>query len=650
MSKKFLFILFIGLVIRIFFIGNTGFLADVAFWKSWSLAASDHGVVWASLNTNSNYPPAFMYVLWLMGKIYAFATGPFNFNDFWRQNNFAFLLVSKSVAIISDVIIACLIYWLFKQKETLRRLGAENGDEIRFGNRKTFDVKRYGLRNPLTLISLPLILSSIFFLNPVVILDSAIWGQVESFGILFTLLSIILLFYRRPVLATAIFTVGALMKLQNIIYIPIIFLFIWRYFDFSTMVKSLASSAAAFVFLNLPFIWEHQMNQVFYLLTVNSDYFPWLSLNAHNLWWIVAAGHGMQVIDKITFLGILNAKSVGLLLFSSFYLLFSILVFLKPSPRNFLLSLTMVIFAFFLFTTQSHERYSYPVVVLLLLFYPFQQITISKFGKKLNVDGLRNPFRQAFNNLRDRITIRASLPTDAPTYFWLLYALLSLTIFFNIHTGLVVNYPQNGFQILTALTTTKLTILNSYVLILLFFLLLLYVFSQISYLYFVLCSLFFVLCVTILNLPYILNQPISLTSFKPIMIKQGYGELQFNRSVNSSPGWKSWSRLSNNYFYYRRGFGTHANSNLVFDIGKKFTSFSADFGVDTEAATPASVIFKIHGDGKQLFESKKMGRFDYPQHTKIDISGIKFLGLEVTDAGDGINSDHADWLNPVLYR
>ncbi|MBI3380309.1 NPCBM/NEW2 domain-containing protein [Candidatus Gottesmanbacteria bacterium] len=610
MSKKFLFILFIGLVLRILFIGNTGFLADISFWKSWGLAAADHGVVWASLNTNTNYPPAFLYVLWLMGKAYSLIGDPHNFNNFWRQNNFGFLAVSKSVAIISDVAIAWLIYWFFSQKEKLKQLGAEIIEK----NSRVYSI-------------LPLLLSSAFFLNPIVILDSSIWGQVESFGILFTLVAIILLFYRRPHLATILFTTGTMMKLQNIIFIPIYFIFIWRYFDINTMIKSVAMSVATFFFLNLPFIWEHQMNQVLYLLTVNGDYFPWLSLNAHNLWWIVAKGHGMPATDRLTILGILNAKTVGLILFSSFYLLSTILVFLKPTARNFLLSLSLGIFAFFLFTTQSHERYSYPVIVLLLFLYPFLEISNIKY-QKYN-------FRGLFGNGK---------------YFWIIYLLLTFTIFFNMHYGLIINYPQNGFQLLTRLTTVPMTIFNSFFLILLFFLLLPYIFSQISYLYFVMSSFFIVVCLIILNIPYIFGKPISLTLFKPVLIKQDYGVLQVNQSVNSSAGFKSWSRLSNNYLFYRKGFGTHANSNLVFDIDKKFTSFSTDFGIDTEAATPASSVFIIYGDTKKLFESKRMGRFDYPNHVNLNITGVKFLGLMVTDAGDGINSDHADWLNPVLYK
>lgn len=579
----FIFVLFIGLFIRILLIGNPGFVADIAFWKSWSLAAVDHGIVWTAHNTNINYPPGFIYVLWLMGKIYSLLGNAHDYNNYWRENNFWFLFASKSIAITSDIIITCLIYWFFSKKEKS---------------------------------NLPLLLSSVFFLNPVVILDSALWGQVESFGILFTLVAIILLFYRHPLPAAAVFTVGILMKLQNIIYIPLFFLFILRYFNFKTLAKSLGVAALTFTVVTFPFILANDLKQVLYLMTINVDFFPWLSLNAFNLWWIVAGAAGMQITDKITVLGILNAKTVGLLIFISFYFLSTVLLLLKPTARNFLLSLTIAIFAFFLFTTQSHERYSYPVIVSLLILYPFLE------GRT----------------------------TKLILFFWTVYALLTLTIFFNFHTGLIFNYPNNGFFTLSRLTTPVATIVDSYLLIILFLLLLPFVFSQISYYFIVLTLAIFTGGIVLFHFPYYVEGRVPLTFFKPVIQKQDYAGPQINRSVDSFSGWKSWTRLSNNYFYYRQGIGSHANSTLVFDINKKFKQFSTDFGVDTEASTLASVTFKIKGDDKELFASDKMGRFDFPQHAEVDISGVKRLELVITDAEDGANSDHADWLNPILYK
>ncbi|MBI3955363.1 hypothetical protein HY338_02880, partial [Candidatus Gottesmanbacteria bacterium] len=502
----------VGLVIRLLLIGNTGFLADVSFWKSWGLAAIDHGIVWTSHNTNINYPPGFIYVLWIMGKLYSFFGNPHDFNSFWRENNFAFLFVSKSIAIAADIFIAWLIYFFFSQKVQLKKLG---------------------VTLPLS-PNLPLILSAVFYLNPVVIIDSALWGQVESYGIMFTLLAIILLFYKKPYLATFFFITGTLMKLQNIIYLPIYFIFIYRSFGSKTLIKSLFVSAITFVVICLPFVLAGDLNQVLFLMTLNSDYFPWLSLNAHNLWWIVSNAKGLNVIDKITVLGMTNAKTVGLIIFSSFYFLSCLLLYLKTNARNFFLSLIIGILAFFLFTTESHERYSYPLVVLMLFLYPFLNLEYGKFMMRfINLKSyLENLFRSA-------------------NYFWILYILASILIFFNIHFGLIYNYPQNGWGLLSNITTPQLTIASAYLHILLFFALLPYVFSQISPFILIIPFMLTSIGLTLTNSSLLLRQKVSLTSFKPIIASQDFSILQVNKSVNSFSGWKSWNRLSNNYFYYR---------------------------------------------------------------------------------------------------
>lgn len=627
--KPFLFILFIGIFLRLLLIGNTGFIADVSFWKSWSMAAADHGIVWTAHNTNINYPPGFFYVLWIMGKIYRLVADPHDFYNFWRENNFAFLLISKSFAIISDIVITVGIYWFFSQKEKLKHLFQ-------------FDVEK------MTHWNIPLLLSTVFFLNPVVIIDSALWGQVESFGILFTLVAIFLILHKKPALATIIFTIGFLMKLQNIIYIPLYFLFLLRVFDLRTLVKSVAAMAGTFALVNLPFILAHDIQRALFLMIVNNDYFPWMSLNAHNLWWIVARAKGMTTSDKITVLGIANAKTVGLILFSSWYLLSTILLWIKPNAKTLFLSLSVGIFSFFLFTAESHERYSYPILVFLLLYYPFLMN-----NSKIKIQNSKVAGDASEGIPGDRLFIvKYLLLNKSLLYFWILYGLLTLGIFFNIHTGLVFNYPENGFRILTQITTPQLTIFNSYVLILISLALLYFVFRQISWKWVLVPVGFLFLGLIGINASYLFSPSVSLTAFKPILRSQDYLSLQVNKSVNSGgeKGWKAWNRLSNNYFFYKKGFGTHANSNIVFDLNRKFSRFSTDVGVDTEAGTNASIEFKIFGDGRELFSSGKMGRFDFPKHADVDIGGIRYLGLVVTDAGDGINDDHADWLNPVLYK
>ena len=584
--KRLLIILFLALLFRAVFIPNTGFIADVSFWKSWALAANDHGIVWTAHNTNINYPPGFIYVLWYMGKSYSLFADPHVFNQFWDAGNLLFLAVSKLPAIVSDLVIGILLY--FFTKEVLKK--EKQKDNF-----------------------LPILLAGLFLFNPVVILDSAIWGQVESFGMLFTIIAVILIIKGKPSLATFLFMIGALMKLQNIIYIPIIYLFIFRYHGFNSLVKSVAASLLAFVITIFPFIHAHDVERVLVLLTVNNDYFPWLSLHAHNPWWILANGQ-MMASDKILVLGIVNAKQLGLILYAGIYLLLFILIWKKPNPQNFIISLCIAVFAFFVLSTQSHERYSYPVVVWLLFLIPY--LKSIKWQK----------------------------------YTFILYALFSSAIFFNMHEGLVANYPQNGFGFITAFTSPATTYLNSIFMVILLFLLLPYIFREISRLYALLSISLIITALFFLNFSYLVKGKVYLSDLKPVNSRQDFGVLQKDLSVNSFQGPKSWNFLSTDYFFYKKGFGTHANSLISFDLNHKFKNFETDMGVDSESGTQASVIFQIFGDNKLLFESQKMGRFDFPVHADVDTTGVKTLNLIVNDTGDGINNDHADWLNPILYK
>lgn len=586
MLRPIFFVLLLGLLIRLIFIPNTGFIADISFWKSWGLAANDHGIVWTAHNTNINYPPGFIYVLWWMGKTYSFFADPHNFYEFWDAGNLLFLTIVKIPAIISDILIGICIY-IFTKK-VLKEEKSKNS-------------------------RLPLILTSLFLFNPVVILDSAIWGQVESFGMIFTILCVFLILKGKPGLGTFIFMIGCLMKLQNIIYIPLIYFFIFRNLGLEALIRSIFTSLISFVVIVFPFIHANDMERVLLLLTVNNDYFPWLSLHAHNPWWILANGE-MMAPDKILVLGIANAKQVGLIFFSSIYALLLIFLWKKPNPANFIISLGIAIFAFFLFSTQSHERYSYPLIVWLLLYVPY----------------LKN--------------------STWRLYAYIEFGLATVGMFFNMHEGLVANYPENGFYLLTLITNQTTNNLNSICMVIIFFLLLPFIFKELSRIYALIPAGIIVTGIFAINAQYVLKGKVNLSTLKPISTRQDFGVLQKNLSVNSFNGPKSWNFLSTDYFFYDKGLGTHANSLIIYDLGGKFSKFKTDVGVDSESSTGASVIFKIYGDGKLLYQSQKMGRFDFPKHANVDIKGVRKLTLEVTDAGDGVNSDHADWLNPILYK
>ncbi|MEA3477642.1 MAG: NPCBM/NEW2 domain-containing protein, partial [Bacteroidota bacterium] len=124
-------------------------------------------------------------------------------------------------------------------------------------------------------------------------------------------------------------------------------------------------------------------------------------------------------------------------------------------------------------------------------------------------------------------------------------------------------------------------------------------------------------------------------------METGWGKVNINKSVDGNP-------LSINGEIYETGVGTHAVSKMMIDLqgnGKRFYSLA---GVDDESGEWASIEFFILGDKKVLWQSGIMKKGDPAKEIDLDISGIQKLALFISDGGDNINYDHADWINTYI--
>lgn len=620
---KVVLIFYIGLILRILFIPNQGFEADVAFWKSWGLAPFDLGMVKAREITNNNYPPPFSYFLWFITWVYSFFANPHTFNEYWNNNNLLYLTIVKLPIVLADMGIVGLILWVGKKA---KKIGFPEYPMIFYA-----------------------LLGGLYFLNPVSITDGAWWGQVDALGVLIFFLAILAILTKHPLLAGVLYMTSMMTKLQNMIYGPVFFLFLWQQMGYAGLARGIIGAVVAFFGLNIEFFLASHMDWVIKSLTENYDYFPWMSLNAYNIWWIFSGARGMQVSDKLLALGMMNAKKVGLVLFSGTYL-FAVLGMIVPTLQGlwrsgkklteefrppddsqqktllfrFFTSLIVIASGFFLFQTESHDRYAFPISVFLLLWAPFLIY---------------------FHHPLDAKTV---LKTKTAKFFIVGYSIFSLIYFYNLHTALVVNYPANGLPLLSLavqpIFTNSASLLNL-LLFVFFVVVLVRKFSPAVYL----PPVAFVLAALLAgNAPLLLKKPVSLTKFTPYISQQGYGTRQTDMPVNAFLGFNKWSALSVQYSFFRKGIGTHAPSWIDYDIGGHFKRFSTNYGIDTQAGSGGTAVFEIYGDGKLLFRSDKTGRYDYPRFADVDITGVKKLGLVTTDAGDGKNDDHTDWLNPTL--
>jgi len=578
-------LLFLGFIVRLLLIPVPGFKADIAFWKGWGLAVADRGIIWLTNNTNYNYPPGFAYILDLISKIYKLFADPYNISQYWMDNNLLYLFLFKIIIILSDI---GIVYLIIKISEKLK---------MKWGR----------------------LLAVIFFLNPAVLFDGVIWGQVDQFGLFLFLGTIYFFVDEKPKLASIIFTIAWLMKWQNIIFIPIFYLFIYRKYSFNDLIKSLSVSLVTFAIITFPFWFYREMAGLINLFTINSNWFPWYSLNAFNGWWIASGLEGMKISDKTLVLGIINAKQFGLLLFCVFYFIAALNIFLakkEETLKQFILSSALVVLSFFHLLTQSHERYLFHLLGFVIIFYFF------KIEKKLiHIIGL--------------------------------LSIVSLGIFSNMYISMVLNYPDQVYWPFSINMTRSFTLYLSIFQIIIFIYIFIRYFSSFikkNYLWIASALTVFMGALLIKNYSYLLHMPISLTEITPSETQQDYLKPMINMTVESARGVKYWNRLSNNYYFYKSGIGSHANSIISYNLGGRFSKFVTDFGIDTEAGDQNKAVFIIQGDGRELYRSKPKGKYDLPESISVSIRDVNKLTLIIKTEGTSNNGLHADWLNPVLIR
>ena len=124
-------------------------------------------------------------------------------------------------------------------------------------------------------------------------------------------------------------------------------------------------------------------------------------------------------------------------------------------------------------------------------------------------------------------------------------------------------------------------------------------------------------------------------------VTTGYGVAQIAKSIDSNT-----LRLGGQS--YAHGIGTHAESDLLIDLKGKATRFATMVGVDDEIGSRGSVVFSVWADGRKVAGSSILRAGDEPEILDADLTDVKTLRLQVSDAGDSANSDHADWAGARL--
>lgn len=99
---------------------------------------------------------------------------------------------------------------------------------------------------------------------------------------------------------------------------------------------------------------------------------------------------------------------------------------------------------------------------------------------------------------------------------------------------------------------------------------------------------------------------------------------------------------------FDKGLGTHAPGEIVYSLGGRHTRFAADVGLDDAGGEAGSVVFRVLLDGRVAFDSGLMRTGEPAKHVALDVSGVSEMRLVVTDGGNGVQHDHANWANAAI--
>jgi|GEM_PF-856676 len=548
------------------------FGGDQNYWLDWVTYLKDSGFHGFS----GNYPPLYVEWFWLVAKIYAWTGMP----------------------LVKDYTLKFLVLWpvFFAHLVLLRLVWVE--------------LKR----RPWTKTQQPWILG-LCALNPALLLDGPVWGQIDLFPALLAVLAVAGLIKRsRLTLWSPTFLVAALLcKFQMVAILPIyagLALYRWKWFA-----KGIPFAVAAGVLIVLPwFMFDSVPALLQNAYIKNMSIYPYATFNAANLWMIVVGN--MVPDNRLLFQGtkvateswqfFLTAKGFGMTAFS----LLSVWIMWKSWKERKGLDTwklaTLIMCAFFILLPGMHERYLLPAVPFAMLAWAtdvrkgflFLTVVILCTFNIMQINGFTGSWLweplALFGSLafglvlvKELLGAKASqklgnVLARCPAPMWLPEVILALSLVaILIHQATPA--PSISFS------------------------------SQ--------------------------QECVLLTSLSPIDLSGDVRKCNMNRSYDNQP-------LHVGGHLYENGIGTHAPSMLSYTLPEGADSFYVMVGVDDEAM-PGDVEFAILLDGQEKWTSAEAFGGAKPQLAALSLAGTKSISLVTRTLGPD-SYDHADWLQPTI--
>ncbi|KJD47466.1 glycosyltransferase 87 family protein [Paenibacillus terrae] len=293
---------------------------DLMLFRNWATTAAD-SLTGFYTNGSSDYPPFYIYILYVIGKIGS--------TDAFSPYMSVLLRLPN---ILADIATAYMLYRLASKR-------------VGFG------------------ISIGLVLFYVF--NPAVFINSTFWGQVDSFFTLLIVGMVVLLVENRVGWSTVLFTIAVLMKPQGIIYGPILFFELLRQRKVQPWLLAISGAVVTTILVVLPFSWGQEPLWLLDLYKGMVGEYPYASVNAYNFFALIGGNYTQDTTTLFLF-SYHTWGMIGIVLVT----LFTWWMYARSGKPEFVAAAALVqIAGVFTFASSMHERYLFPAAALAVLAY-----------------------------------------------------------------------------------------------------------------------------------------------------------------------------------------------------------------------------------------------------------------------------------------
>ena len=301
---------------------SQGFTTDTDTFKSWANIANTVGFQQIyHEDIFLDYPPGYLYVLVFLEKLRLLLGLPLESQGY--------TLLIKLPSILADLFCAGVVLHLAKDK---------------LGERAA------------------LFLAGAYLFCPAVYLNSAQWGQADSFCAALVLCSVLLLYRERYVPAALLFGVSIACKPQMLVFAPLYLFFAIKQRRWRKLLLGIALTVGAVLLLALPFTQGFHFLWLLERYQATLDYYNYYSVNAYNFWSLIGwnwqtlpAGLAGELLD---FVGpVIATLCCGAAVFGSRR---KEVVFYCPA---------LLMAVMYAFSVKMHERYLFPALLFTLLAY-----------------------------------------------------------------------------------------------------------------------------------------------------------------------------------------------------------------------------------------------------------------------------------------